>query len=282
MFKRDRSQELIAFPSLKALLVEKNISIEDGGIVRHIYTQQPSVTQAQMALRSALQRSAALLRRERRGSNKSAAEANEMQVSHAEGRQSALTDQVPDSGPVGVAEGASYSLAILAGLGLAGSSVAFLLSDLAVEPREQQVYRAALERVRSDPRATARLGEPIQCAEESSTPRRSRPRLRHRAYESADTGSKRMLVEFSVVGSRNVGLVRADGDGNRVFLSGIFGTKEPELSSVELDVLSGANKGRISVDPRPLHDRGSSMEPPPSVTNAAVGSVTQRNFALDK
>ena len=230
-----------------------------------------------MALRGALRQSVRVLRRER------AAEAGEVErTAESSERQSALTDQVPDSGPVGVAEGASYSLAILAGLGVAGGSLAFLLSDLAVEPSELQVHHAALERVRADPRATARLGEPIASAEQTSAPRRSRPRVRHRAYESDDGGDSRILVEFNVIGSRNVGRVRADGDGRRAFFSGIFGAKEPELSSVELEVLSGASRGKVSVDPRPPDDRGELPATATSVLQTSSSEAGMHDLVPDK
>lgn len=150
----------------------------------------------------------------------------------------------PDSGPVGIAEGASYSIATLAGLGIATGALVFLVGDLVYEPREVAVYTEAMERVKRDPRAISRLGEPIACWEEQATPRRSRPRINHRFYEEG-----RLAVEFTAVGSRGIGVVRVDSSLPQKGSFTLFQPKAPTITAIELDVLR-PSPGRVPIDHR--------------------------------
>ncbi|KAK3204872.1 hypothetical protein Dsin_018918 [Dipteronia sinensis] len=65
------------------------------------------------------------------------------------------------------AEGASYSLIILAGLGVAGAAAYAVFKELIFEPKEYKIFNKALKRIQDDGQVRVRIGSPITgCGQE--------------------------------------------------------------------------------------------------------------------
>lgn len=69
-----------------------------------------------------------------------------------------LTDQLPPARPVGVVEGTAYSLVSLGALGVVAVLLLAVAGNLMYEPREITCFNVTLEKLRTDPRVTVRLG----------------------------------------------------------------------------------------------------------------------------
>ncbi|KAL2645508.1 hypothetical protein R1flu_013095 [Riccia fluitans] len=117
-----------------------------------------------------------------------------------------LTDKIPVQ-PVSVAEGASYSVAILAGLAVAGAAAYTIFKELIVEPKEYKVYGRALDRVQTDMQIAGRLGSPIHGYGQESQNRAARQRISNRQWVDED-GVEHVEVMF---------YIRGPGGGGKVF-----------------------------------------------------------------
>ncbi|KAK9819105.1 hypothetical protein WJX74_001759 [Apatococcus lobatus] len=120
----------------------------------------------------------------------------------------ALTDQIPQR-PVGVVEGTSYTVVILAGLAFAGAILYAAVNELLIQPKEYACFNLALEKLRDDPRVTVRLGSPISGYGTESRNRAARQRIPHRTYVDAN-GTEHVQVQFHARGPSGVGRVSAD------------------------------------------------------------------------
>ena len=96
-----------------------------------------------------------------------------------------ITDQIPQR-PVGVVEGTSYTIVILAGLAFAGAILYAAVNELLIQPKEYACFNLALEKLRDDPRVTVRLGSPISGYGTESRNRAARQRIPHRTYVDAN------------------------------------------------------------------------------------------------
>ncbi len=105
----------------------------------------------------------------------------------------AITDQIPQR-PVGVVEGTSYTIVILAGLAFAGAIIYAAVNELLIQPKEYACFNLALEKLRQDPRVTVRLGSPISGYGTESRNRAARQRIPHRTYVDAN-GTEHVQVQ---------------------------------------------------------------------------------------
>ncbi|KAL3677746.1 hypothetical protein R1sor_020702 [Riccia sorocarpa] len=128
-----------------------------------------------------------------------------------------LTDKIPVQ-PVSVAEGASYSIAILAGLAVAGAAAYTIFKELIVEPKEYKVYGRALARVQTDMQVAGRLGSPIHGYGQESQNRAARQRISNRQWVDEDQVEHVEVMFY----------IRGPGGGGKVFCE-MF--KDPEDKS---------------------------------------------------
>jgi len=119
-----------------------------------------------------------------------------------------ITDKIPER-PVSVAEGASYSLVILAGLAVAGAAAYAVFKELIFEPKEYKIFGKALERVQQDHQVTVRLGSPITGYGQESRNRAARQRIQHRTFVD-ELGIERVEVMFYIRGPQGAGKVYSE------------------------------------------------------------------------
>ncbi|GLJ23951.1 hypothetical protein SUGI_0455340 [Cryptomeria japonica] len=119
-----------------------------------------------------------------------------------------LTDQIPEQ-PVTFAEGASYSLVILAGLAVAAGAAYAVFKELIFEPKEYKIFGKALERVQNDSQVKVRIGSPITGYGQESRNRAARQRISNRKWTDED-GIERVEVNFYVRGPHGAGKVYSE------------------------------------------------------------------------
>ena len=119
--------------------------------------------------------------------------------------------------PVTATETVSYSLVILAGLGVAAAAVWAVLRgapvppfarrppvslprpELVFEPKEHAVFGLALDACRAHPVVAVRLGGPLTGYGVESSSRSARQRIRHRLGRDAE-GRETVTVQFQLRG----------------------------------------------------------------------------------
>ncbi|RCT95831.1 hypothetical protein DVA78_20800, partial [Acinetobacter baumannii] len=74
-------------------------------------------------------------------------------------------------------EGASYSLVILAGLGIAVAAGYAVFKELIFEPKEYKIFNKALKRIQDDAQVRMRVGYPITGYGQESRNRAARQRI---------------------------------------------------------------------------------------------------------
>eukprot|EP00898_Chlorokybus_atmophyticus_P004688 jgi/Chlat1/521/Chrsp103S00011 len=162
----------------------------------------------------------------------------------AEEEFDAITDKIPER-PVTAVEGASWSIVILAALGIAAVTMWAVFKELVLEPTEYIIFGKSLKRVQDDNRVVLRIGSPISGYGEESRNRAARQRIRHREYKDAE-GTPHMqardhaIVQFHVRGPTGTGIVNAD-----MYKKG----KEWEYSYLYTDI-TAPYPTRIVLEPR--------------------------------
>ncbi|KAH7433953.1 hypothetical protein KP509_07G094300 [Ceratopteris richardii] len=119
-----------------------------------------------------------------------------------------LTDKIPEK-PVTFAEGASYSVIILAGFAVAAAAAYAVFKELIFEPKEYKVFNKALLRVQNDNQITVRIGQPITGYGQDSRNRAARQRIPHREWVDED-GVERIEVQFYIRGPHGAGRVHSE------------------------------------------------------------------------
>ena len=104
-----------------------------------------------------------------------------------------ITDKHIPQRPMGVVEGTSYSLVILAAIGFGIALLWTAVSSLLIQPKEYTCFNVTLDKLRDDPRVTVRLGTPISGYGQESRNRAARQRIPHRAYKD-DSGTEHIQV----------------------------------------------------------------------------------------
>lgn len=120
-----------------------------------------------------------------------------------------ITDKHIPQRPMGVVEGTSYSLVILAAIGFGIALLWTAVSSLLIQPKEYTCFNVTLDKLRDDPRVTVRLGTPISGYGQESRNRAARQRIPHRAYND-DRGTEHFQVQFHAKGPTGAALISAD------------------------------------------------------------------------
>lgn len=130
------------------------------------------------------------------------------EVSKVEDPFDAPTYNIPEK-PVTFTEGASYSLIILAGLGIAGLAGYGVFKELIFEPKEYKIFGKALERVQNDGQVRVRIGSPITGYGQESRNRAARQRIPNKTWTDED-GVEHVVVNFFIRGPHGAGKVYSE------------------------------------------------------------------------
>ncbi|CAA2985928.1 probable mitochondrial import inner membrane translocase subunit TIM21 [Olea europaea subsp. europaea] len=106
-------------------------------------------------------------------------------ISKVEDPFDAPTYNIPEK-PVTFTEGASYSIVILAGLGIAAAAGYGVFKELIFEPKEYKIFGKALERIQNDSQVRVRIGSPITGYGQESRNRAARQRIPNRTWTDED------------------------------------------------------------------------------------------------
>ncbi|OVA08150.1 Mitochondrial import inner membrane translocase subunit Tim21 [Macleaya cordata] len=117
----------------------------------------------------------------------------------------APTYNIPEK-PVTFTEGASYSVIILAGLGIAAAAGYAVFKELIFQPKEYKIFGKALDRVQNDSQVKVRIGSPITGYGQESRNRAARQRIPNKTWTDED-GIERVEVSFYIRGPHGFGKV---------------------------------------------------------------------------
>ncbi|XP_044491673.1 probable mitochondrial import inner membrane translocase subunit TIM21 [Mangifera indica] len=117
----------------------------------------------------------------------------------------APTYNIPEK-PVTFTEGASYSVIILAGLGIAAAAAYAVFKELIFEPKEYKIFNKALKRIQDDGQVRVRIGSPITGYGQESRNRAARQRIPNRIYTD-EFGIEHVEVNFYIRGPHGAGKV---------------------------------------------------------------------------
>ncbi|CAN8309010.1 unnamed protein product [Cochlearia groenlandica] len=118
------------------------------------------------------------------------------------------TYHIPEK-PVTFTEGASYSLVILAGLGVAGAAGYAVFKELIFQPKEYTIFDKALKRIQDDSQVRVRIGSPIKGYGQETRNRAARQRIPNRVFTDED-GVEHVEVNFYIRGPQGAGKVYAE------------------------------------------------------------------------
>ncbi|THG23050.1 probable mitochondrial import inner membrane translocase subunit TIM21 [Camellia sinensis] len=127
------------------------------------------------------------------------------EISKVEDPFDAPTYNIPEK-PVTFTEGASYSLIILVGLGVAAAAGYAVFKELIFQPKEYKIFGKALERIQNDNQVSVRIGSPITGYGQESRNRAARQRIPNRIWTDED-GVEHVEVNFHIRGPRGAGNV---------------------------------------------------------------------------
>ncbi|KAL3516884.1 hypothetical protein ACH5RR_023786 [Cinchona calisaya] len=119
----------------------------------------------------------------------------------------APTYNIPEK-PVTFVEGASYTVFILVGLGIAAAAAYAVLTELVFQPKEYKIFGKALERVQNDGQVRVRIGSPITGYGSESRNRAARQRIPNRIWTK--DGVEHVAVDFFIRGPQGAGKVYAE------------------------------------------------------------------------
>lgn len=126
-------------------------------------------------------------------------------ISTVEDPFDAPTYNIPEK-PVTFVEGASYSLIILAGLGVAAAAAYAVFKELIFQPKEYKIFNKALKRIQDDGQVRVRIGSPITGYGQESRNRAVRQRIPNRVYTD-EFGIEHVEVNFYIRGPHGAGKV---------------------------------------------------------------------------
>ncbi|XP_068640601.1 probable mitochondrial import inner membrane translocase subunit TIM21 [Aristolochia californica] len=132
-------------------------------------------------------------------------QAKRKDISTIEDPFDAPTYNIPEK-PVTFTEGASYSIVILAGLGVAGLAAYAVFKELIFQPREYKIFNKALLRVQNDSQVRVRIGSPITGYGQESRNRAARQRIPNKIWTD-DQGIEHVEVNFYIRGPHGAGKV---------------------------------------------------------------------------
>ncbi|KAK3204972.1 hypothetical protein Dsin_019018 [Dipteronia sinensis] len=114
-----------------------------------------------------------------------------------------ITYNIPQK-PVTFAEGASYSLIILAGLGVVGAAAYTVFKELIFEPKLYKVFNKALKRIQDD--GQCRIGSHITGYGQESRNRAARQLIPNRVFTD-EFGIEHVEINFYIRGPHGAGKV---------------------------------------------------------------------------
>ncbi|KAL5702948.1 hypothetical protein ACHQM5_028103 [Ranunculus cassubicifolius] len=120
----------------------------------------------------------------------------------------APTYNIPEK-PVTFVEGASYSVAILAGLGLAAIIAYTAFTQFLLTPPESKVFGKALKRIQNESKVKDIIGTPIKGYGMETHNRSARQLIPHKIWTDED-GVEHVLVHFVIRGPRGSGNVECE------------------------------------------------------------------------
>lgn len=126
-------------------------------------------------------------------------------ISKIEDPFDAPTYNIPEK-PVTFTEGASYSVIILAGLGIAAAAAYAVFKELIFQPKEYKIFGKALDRVQNDSQVRVRIGSPVTGYGQESRNRAARQRIPNRTWTDED-GVEHVEVNFYIRGPQGAGKV---------------------------------------------------------------------------
>ncbi|XP_061369467.1 probable mitochondrial import inner membrane translocase subunit TIM21 [Gastrolobium bilobum] len=126
-------------------------------------------------------------------------------ITNVEDPFDAPTYNIPEK-PVTFVEGASYSVIILAGLGVAVAAGYAVFKELIFQPKEYKIYSKALKRIQDDGQVRVRIGSPITGYGQESRNRAARQRIPNRVWTDED-GAEHVEVNFYIRGPHGHGKV---------------------------------------------------------------------------
>ncbi|CAK9135899.1 unnamed protein product [Ilex paraguariensis] len=126
-------------------------------------------------------------------------------ISTVEDPFDAPTYNIPEK-PVTFTEGASYSVIILAGLGIAAAAGYAVFKELIFEPKEYKIFGKALNRIQDDGQVRVRIGSPVKGYGQESRNRAARQRIPNRMWTDED-GVEHVEVNFYIRGPHGAGKV---------------------------------------------------------------------------
>ncbi|KAJ4952931.1 hypothetical protein NE237_029763 [Protea cynaroides] len=135
-------------------------------------------------------------------------EQNRKDISKVDDPFDAPTYNIPEK-PVTFAEGASYSVIILVGLGIAAAAAYAVFKELIFEPKEYKIFGKALKRVQNDSQVSVRIGSPVTGYGQESRNRAARQRIPNRTWTDED-GIEHVEVNFYIRGPHGGGKVYAE------------------------------------------------------------------------
>ncbi|KAE8660704.1 putative mitochondrial import inner membrane translocase subunit TIM21 [Hibiscus syriacus] len=130
------------------------------------------------------------------------------ELSNVEDPFDAPTYNIPEK-PVTFTEGASYSLIILVGLGIAAAAGYSVFKELIFQPKEYKVFNQALERIQNESQVRVRIGQPITGYGQETRNRAARQRIPNRIYTD-ENGIEHVEVNFYIRGPHGAGKVFAE------------------------------------------------------------------------
>ncbi|XP_071691169.1 probable mitochondrial import inner membrane translocase subunit TIM21 [Rutidosis leptorrhynchoides] len=142
-----------------------------------------------------------------RSTSENASEARK-DVTKVEDPFDAPTYNIPEK-PMTFTEGASYSVVILAGLGIAAAAGYGVFKELIFEPKEYKVFNKALSRIQNDSQVRVRIGSPITGYGQETRNRAARQRIPNRVWKD-DEGVEHVEVNFYIRGPHGAGKVFAE------------------------------------------------------------------------
>ncbi|KAI4338788.1 hypothetical protein MLD38_023801 [Melastoma candidum] len=126
-------------------------------------------------------------------------------ISKVEDPFDAPTYNIPEK-PVTFVEGASYSVVILVGLGVAAAAAYAVFNELIFQPKEYKIFNTALKRIQDDSQVRIRIGSPITGYGQESRNRAARQRIPHRFWTDEE-GVDHIEVNFYIRGPHGAGKV---------------------------------------------------------------------------
>ncbi|KAL2325237.1 hypothetical protein Fmac_024295 [Flemingia macrophylla] len=181
-----------------------------------------------------------LLRRSRPASSQPGETADKAKkdVANVDDPFSSPTYNIPEK-PVTFVEGASYSVVILAGLGIAAAAGYAVFKELIFQPKEYKIYSKALKRIQDDGQVRVRIGSPITGYGQESRNRAARQRIPHRVWTDED-GAEHVEVNFYIRGPHGHGKVfsemfKGPADNEWKFMYLIVEIRAPSTAQIILE-----------------------------------------------